>query len=206
MNTQQGRRMNARVVGFLLLVLLGLTPMAARAADAPLCFSGVPGIDQCISGRFRTYWEQNGGLAVFGYPLTGAFSEQTETSTLLVQYFERQRFELHPENTAPYDVLLGRLGDYARNAQVGTPRSLGPMPARAKCRYFSETGFNLCGEFKAYWESARPRPWRPRHQRPREPGAPRLPRDRPLPVYVGARLSEAILRARGPGAVAEQCR
>jgi hypothetical protein len=29
--------------------------------------------------------------------------------TLLVQYFERARFEYHPDNPAPYRVLLGRL-------------------------------------------------------------------------------------------------
>jgi hypothetical protein len=27
-----------------------------------------------------------------------------------VQYFERNRFEHHPGNPPPYDVLLGRLG------------------------------------------------------------------------------------------------
>jgi len=33
-----------------------------------------------------------------------------------VQWFERARFELHPENDAPYDVLLGLLGN-----EVGVP-------------------------------------------------------------------------------------
>jgi hypothetical protein len=28
----------------------------------------------------------------------------------VTQYFERARFEYHPENAAPYDILLGRLG------------------------------------------------------------------------------------------------
>jgi hypothetical protein len=27
-----------------------------------------------------------------------------------VQYFERARFEYHPENPAPYDILLGQFG------------------------------------------------------------------------------------------------
>ena len=27
-----------------------------------------------------------------------------------VQYFERARFEWHPENSPPWDILLGRLG------------------------------------------------------------------------------------------------
>jgi hypothetical protein len=30
-----------------------------------------------------------------------------------VQYFERARFEYHPENQAPYNVLLGQFGQRA---------------------------------------------------------------------------------------------
>ena len=29
----------------------------------------------------------------------------------MVQYFERARYEYHPENNAPHDVLLGLLGN-----------------------------------------------------------------------------------------------
>ena len=47
----------------------------------------------------------------FGYPITEEFQEKTTTDgkTYLVQYFERVRFEWHPENQPPYDVLLGHL-------------------------------------------------------------------------------------------------
>lgn len=37
----------------------------ALANDAR-CF---PETGQCISGRFRSFWEENGGLPVFGYPI-----------------------------------------------------------------------------------------------------------------------------------------
>jgi hypothetical protein len=61
---------------------------------------------------FRAYWESNGGLAVFGYPISEPFIEENEADDwpYLVQYFERNRFEHHPANEPPYDVLLGRLG------------------------------------------------------------------------------------------------
>jgi peptidoglycan/xylan/chitin deacetylase (PgdA/CDA1 family) len=65
----------------------------------------------CIEGRFRQFWEQNGGLAVFGYPITPAGISPAGDGRLLVQYFERVRFEYHPELASPYDVLLGRMGD-----------------------------------------------------------------------------------------------
>ncbi len=44
-------------------------PRTSNAQESRLCFD-VPGIASCIEGRFREYWEQNGGLAVFGYPIT----------------------------------------------------------------------------------------------------------------------------------------
>jgi hypothetical protein len=65
-----------------------------------------------LAEPFLAYWRSQGGLAVFGYPISEAFEETNETDgkTYLVQYFERNRFEFHPENQPPYDVLLGLLG------------------------------------------------------------------------------------------------
>lgn len=55
---------------------------------------------------FRAFWERNGGLPVFGYPISEPGQEQVEDGrTLSVQYFERSRFEAHPGA-----VLLSRLG------------------------------------------------------------------------------------------------
>jgi len=56
---------------------------------------------------FKQYWDDNGGLYRFGYPISEEFTENGFT----VQYFERARFEWHPENVGtPYAVLLGLLG------------------------------------------------------------------------------------------------
>ena len=65
-----------------------------------------------LGGIFRTHWQANGALARFGFPLTEEFAEASEEDgqTRTVQYFERARFEYHPENAAPNDVLLGHLG------------------------------------------------------------------------------------------------
>jgi hypothetical protein len=59
------------------------------------------------------FWNRLGGLAQFGYPLSQPFVETSKENgkPYLVQYFERQRFEYHPENKGTqYEVLLGRLG------------------------------------------------------------------------------------------------
>ncbi|HET8630527.1 MAG TPA: S8 family peptidase [Thermomicrobiales bacterium] len=74
-----------------------------------------PETQHSLSGDFLIYWENNGGLAIFGYPISEPFMEvnTTDGKVYLVQYFERNRFELHPENQAPYNVLLGLLGTQA---------------------------------------------------------------------------------------------
>ncbi|MBF6613984.1 MAG: cellulase family glycosylhydrolase [Chloroflexi bacterium] len=68
-----------------------------------------------LSEPFLSYWQKNGSVAIYGYPISEPFNETnpTDGKSYLVQYFERNRFEYHPENQPPYDVLIGLLGrDY----------------------------------------------------------------------------------------------
>jgi hypothetical protein len=70
-----------------------------------------------LANAFLSYWQRNGGLAVFGYPLSEEIVEisPTDGRPYTVQYFERNRFEWHPENPPAYNVQLGLLGvEYAR--------------------------------------------------------------------------------------------
>lgn len=65
-----------------------------------------------LSGPFLGYWQGRGGLAVFGYPLSEPFDELSSEDgrSYTVQYFERARFEYHPDLAATYQVSLGHLG------------------------------------------------------------------------------------------------
>ncbi len=63
---------------------------------------------QLVPQLFYSYWSAHGGLPVFGYPISSLYTDETG---LQVQWFERARFERHPENLGTSsEVLLGRLG------------------------------------------------------------------------------------------------
>jgi spore germination protein len=108
---------------------------------------------------FLGYWLQNGGLPVFGFPQTEEFIELNADTMRehTVQYFERQRYEYHPDLAGtPYEVLLGRLGheDAERRGLLDSPafEPTGPSDD-ADCLYFEVTGHTACGPFLEYWES-----------------------------------------------------
>ena len=76
-----------------------------------------------LCAGFLAYWQQYGGLAVYGFPITEEFQEKNADTgkTYTVQYFQRGRFEWHPgEDPQHFDVMLGRLGAEILNATYGT--------------------------------------------------------------------------------------
>ena len=81
----------------------------------------------CWAGPFLAYWRAHGGLAIFGYPISEEFAENGYT----VQYFERNRFEYHPEYAGhANEVLLGLLG-------VDITRHRGLIPLAGLSQAFS---------------------------------------------------------------------
>ncbi len=133
-----------------LVVLLSLLIPATHAA--PRCFGAT---QQCLDGRFRQYWEQNGGLPVFGFPITAAQDEPNRDTgqTYRTQWLERNRFKLHPENPAPYDVLLGRLGD-DRLRQQGRDWQTFPKADPSAAHFFAQTGHAIAHEpFWRFWRT-----------------------------------------------------
>ncbi len=65
--------------------------------------TGVP-----VADEFQAFYEDNGGLRVFGYPLADAYIEGN--NRWLVQYFQRMRLEYDP---ARQQVLVSPLGEWA---------------------------------------------------------------------------------------------
>jgi hypothetical protein len=107
-------------------VLLGLLGVELGHSSAPAATTPptstadlgwyFPETSHVIDKPFRTYWKNRGGLAIFGLPIGDAQMEDGR----LVQYFERARFELHPELAGtPYEIQLGQLGLLALQAKGG---------------------------------------------------------------------------------------
>jgi hypothetical protein len=70
-----------------------------------------------VGHGFWRFWVENGGLPIFGYPLTDEVRERCEDGVeRTVQYFERAVFEWH-EDKPGKPVLLRRIGAEAARAR-----------------------------------------------------------------------------------------
>jgi hypothetical protein len=130
------------------------TAPVPRSADPSMHYFDVT--QHNVPGVFFRYWNDNGGLFRFGYPLTEPFQEvsATDGKTYLTQYFERARFEHHPEHAGTrYEVLLGLLARERTQGREneGPFRPLGPLPPSPDYDYFPETGHTMRFGFRAYW-------------------------------------------------------
>jgi hypothetical protein len=151
-------KLNKKVLWLVLAALLlglfaGLGGPPTKAAGDSLYF---PQTGHVISGNFLEYWQNNGGLTVFGYPITDAAIEpDTETgNAYLTQWFERNSFQLHPEFTGTqYEVLLGLLGKrLTANRLVNDPafQPVGPQPGTF---FFPQTRHNVDNRFYRFWQN-----------------------------------------------------
>ncbi len=98
--------------GSITLGLLGLE--ALGTVQPPVEDPGQPGVrffpetGHTLRGDFLDFWEQNGGLEAFGFPI----SEPQLESGYRIQYFERARFEQRLTARAePQPVRLAPLGE-----------------------------------------------------------------------------------------------
>jgi len=86
--------------------------LETRPPDTPLR-RFFPETGHFLANGFLRFWLRNGGLPVFGYPISEEFTEvDPETGQpVTVQYFERARFSWHPEALGTlWEVQLARLG------------------------------------------------------------------------------------------------
>lgn len=131
-----------------------------------------PQTQHYLSLGFLDFWLNNGGLPVFGYPIT----EELQQNGVTVQYFQRAVFEYHPNAPAGQRVQLRRLGaDIMQQAetqwtashdrystvaaQIGLPPSDSPNPFAPAAptendssnTYFQVTQHSVSNGFRDFW-------------------------------------------------------
>lgn len=133
----------------ILFALIGFVGLAgdfvlAQTVDVPPFFADTG--HQVAGQFFGKYSSVPNAQEIFGDPITDAFIDQT--SGLLVQYFEKARFELHPDEPAEVRVKLTRLGEFLYEAGevVSIPDN---FPA---CRFYRETRQSICYSFLEFFE------------------------------------------------------
>ncbi len=128
-------------------------PVTQKSTDPAIRY--FPDSEHTLAGPFKEYWERQGGVRVFGLPISEEFQERGMT----VQYFERAVLEYHTEYARTrFEVQARLLGvqlaqsrpelAFRRLAEAGKLYT-----APASTTYFDSTGHTLGGPFKAYWET-----------------------------------------------------
>jgi VanW like protein len=149
------RRLPLLAVLTLLAALVWPPPFAVAAptpaptpADPPPGFAYFPETGHNIGLKIKRFYDTHGGLDIFGLPLTEVFSEDG----LQVQYFERARFELHPELPPEFYVSLTRLGAYfTQNRSEPAFQWLNGSPGPDR-DFFPQSGHSLGGAFRGFWQ------------------------------------------------------
>lgn len=86
-----------------------------------------------VSQRFYEFWRSNGGLDMFGWPISDELQELLGSTGQVhtVQYFERGRLEFHPENAGTdSEIMIGLLGRalYLEDSQPNIISAARPTP------------------------------------------------------------------------------
>jgi hypothetical protein len=122
---------------------------AIALADTPFC-AYMTETGHNVHGAFLTFYRAHNGAENFGLPLTEAFWERDR----IVQYFERARFEFHPENPEPYRVQVGMLGDQYGITDIPMKSQAIPPNNNSNFRYFPDSGQMISFAIKEYFDKS----------------------------------------------------
>ncbi len=137
-----------RRFSFLILVAIILVtiPTSSHAQSSDSEFIGDPG--KWVSGPFLTYYHQSKNPEkIFGNPISIEFSDPITNNR--VQYFEKARLELNPENqadivnSAPLGELIFEAGEF-KEAGIGNDPSV--------CHRFGN-GKEICYAFREFYQT-----------------------------------------------------
>ncbi len=116
---------------------------SAQSPDAKF----FPETGHWVTGDFWTFYQDASVPAlVYGYPVTEAFRDLR--TGLTVQYFQRARFEAHPEGPDGQPVQLTLLGSLLYEP-VNSPLDINN---KFTCRSYYQTGYDVCFAFLDFFD------------------------------------------------------
>jgi hypothetical protein len=123
--------------GVVLMMLFSMLASSGTSVSAASDYYADTG--HYLYGQFRDYWNGNGGLFRFGYPISKVFNQKsTNSQTYPTQYLQRAVFEQHQENKGTQFEVLGRLlGVIQAGAKVQTDPNFKPVTKPTDGRLFS---------------------------------------------------------------------
>jgi hypothetical protein len=142
---KSGGRIWTRILIIVLMLLLGGAVAAPAGAATDIIYFKETG--HYMRGAFRDFWDKNGGLANFGYPMTEEYIDGQTGK--IYQYLERARFERAQNAATP--VQLGLVGREVSSGR--TFETAKPITDSKQRRYFPETQHIVQFGFKEIWDS-----------------------------------------------------
>ena len=102
-----------------------------------------------LSGEFLSFYSSvPNPEQLYGNPITDAYKDST--TEIIVQYFEKTRFELHSEEPPGLRVKLSPLGSYLYQKNEGTV--LPVQENSTACRGFPNVEHKVCYAFREFYE------------------------------------------------------
>ncbi len=100
-----------------------------------------------LKDAFLNYWLMNGGVNVYGYPISEEFTQ----NGVAVQYFERSRFEYNPASSHQWHVDLTNTGSLVTEGRSFAPASQAYSVSDRV--YYEQTRHTLGGTFYQFWQA-----------------------------------------------------
>lgn len=138
-----------RLLAVLMLISLATVSLPAASVTAntqagkPVYFAET---GHTLGYAFREFYDRQGGLPIFGLPLTEVFIQDGRP----VQYFERARLEWHGNLGL---VQAGHLGRWAAQGLAGHPAFAPISVPPPGAVLYRETGHSLGGPFATFWRN-----------------------------------------------------
>ncbi len=133
----------------MVLVLL----FAALGAGAAHAEEGryFPQTGHTLDPAFADFFDSSGGAPILGYPVTESFVDFL--SGFLIQYFENARLELVPNAAGEVTPRMTDLGVLMGGWELPLEADRFPIGTNPGCRYYAESGHQVCHAFLDYYES-----------------------------------------------------